>query len=105
MPTSTSLKGLHTLKTIQTKKRDSENHKENSDYLKLFMLEKERTRLRNEQTRLTLRMENLNLRLKEIDDFYEATLGIKSKTSSGEIADQESAEEPKKEWKTISINY
>lgn len=105
MPTSNSLKGMHSLRTIQTSRRDSDTHKENSDYLKLFMLEKERTRLRNEQIRLKLRLETLSDRLKEIDEFYAVTLGNKENaTSEGELGEAPNAEE-KKEWKTMPIKY
>lgn len=105
MPTSNSLKGLHSLRTIQTMRKDAETEKENSDYLKLFMLEKERTRIRNEQIRLTLRLEILNTRLKEIEEFYAATLGLKSDKNSNAPETAEEEPEPKKEWNTIPLKY
>jgi len=106
MPTSNSLKGMHSLRTIQTSKRDSETHKENADYLKLFMLEKERTRLRNEHTRLSLRLETLNDRLREIDEFYAITLGTKeTRPLENDTIDNEASEEKKVEWKTMPIKY
>ena len=105
MPTSNSLKGMHSLRTIQTTRRDSETHKENANYLKLFMLEKERTRLRNEQIRLSLRLETLNDRLREIDDFYAVTLGTKESTASKNDLDEDEKAEEKTEWKTMPIKY
>jgi hypothetical protein len=105
MPTSNSLKGMHSLRTIQTTRRDSETHKENANYLKLFMLEKERTRLRNEQIRLSLRLETLNDRLREIDDFYAVTLGTKESTASKNDLDEDEKAEEKPEWKTMPIKY
>jgi len=105
MPTSNSLKGMHSLRTIQTTRRDSETHKENAAYLKLFMLEKERTRLRNEQIRLSLRLETLNDRLREIDEFYAVTLGTKESSASVHVSDEDENAEEKKEWKTMPIKY
>lgn len=105
MPTSNSLKGMHSLRTIQTTRRDSDTHKENSDYLKLFMLEKERTRLRNEQIRLRLRLETLSDRLKEIDEFYAVTLGTKENQASEDELKESTEQEEKKEWKTMPIKY
>ncbi len=105
MPTSNSLKGMRNQRTLQTIRKDNEANKENADFLKLFMLEKERTRLRNEQIRLNLRSEILNARLKEIEEFYTATLG----TKEGSASDDESfeAEKPKEKetWKTMPIKY
>jgi hypothetical protein len=105
MPSSNSLKGMHSLRTIQTTRRDSETHKENADYLKLFMLEKERTRLRNERIRLSLRLETLNDRLSEIDQFYAITLGTKESTSSTDNSEEDEKAEEKPEWKTMPIKY
>jgi predicted nuclease with TOPRIM domain len=105
MPTSNALKGMHSLRTIQTTRRDSDTHKENSDYLKLFMLEKERTRLRNERIRLSLRLETLNDRLKEIDEFYALTLGTKESSSAAETDDEPEEAEVKPEWKTMQLKY
>lgn len=103
MPTSNSLKGMHNLRTIQTKRKDADAYKENSDYLKLFMLEKERTRLHNERVRLLLRLETLNARMKEIEEFYTATLGIQRTAPVEEKCD--GMEPESKEWKTKPINY
>ena len=104
MPTSNSLKGMRSQRTLQTIRKDNEANKENADFLKLFMLEKERTRLRNEQVRLYLRLETLSARLKEIEEFYTATLGsnefVKSKGENIEAAPVE-----KEEWKTMQLKY
>lgn len=103
MPTSNSLRGMRSQRTLQTIRKDNEATKENADFLKLFMLEKERTRLRNEQIRLNLRNDILSARLKEIEEFYTATLGSKEDHSSRNENIEEVA--PKEEWKTMSIKY
>lgn len=96
---------MRSQRTLQTIKKNSDANKENSDYLKLFMLEKERTRLRNELIRLNLRNEILNARLKEIDEFYAATLGTKENAASGSADEGEVRQEEKKEWQTMPIKY
>ncbi len=104
MPISNTVKGLHNLRTLQSKRKDADIYKENADYLKLFMLEKERTRLHNEQIRLVLRLDTINSRIKEIEEFYDTILGKKEVSSCVENKLSSEPEE-KKEWKTIPIKY
>jgi hypothetical protein len=105
MATSNSLRGMRSQRTLQTIRKDNEATKENADFLKLFMLEKERTRLRNEQIRLNLRNDILSARLKEIEEFYTATLGSNEFTTPK--AESMDAEKPaeKEEWKTMPLKY
>lgn len=105
MPTSNSLKGMRSQRTLQTIRKDNEANKENADFLKLFMLEKERTRLRNEQIRLNLRSETLNARLKEIEEFYTATLGTKESPASEDESYEAEKPKEKEVWKTMPIKY
>ncbi len=105
MPTSNSLKGMRSQRTLQTLRKDNEANKENADFLKLFMLEKERTRLRNEQTRLNLRNEILTERLKEIEEFYVATLGSNEFVNRKEEAIEAPKPAEKEEWKTMPLKY
>jgi len=104
MKGSTSLKGVHGIKSMQSIKKDAEYDSQNPDFLRLYMLEKERTRLRNERTRLQLRLEPIEARLKEIEEYYTATLGTKNNAGSDENQDTDQDDE-KKEWKTVGINY
>lgn len=104
MPISNSLKGMRSQRTLQTIRKDAEANRENADYLKLFMLEKERTRLRNEMIRINLRSEVVTARLKEIEEFYTATLGIKEELPE-EQKKTEEVEPEKKAWKTMPIKY
>jgi len=104
MKGSTSIKGIHSIKSMQSIKKDAEENSENPDFLKLYMLEKEQTRLRNEQTRLQIRLEPIEARLKEIEEYYTASLGTKINTGSGKkqgtIQDDE-----KSDWETVEIKY
>jgi len=102
MKGSTGLKGSHSIKTMQSLKKDAEFKGENRDFLKLYMLEKERTRLRSEQKRLELRLEPIMERLKEIDAYYVETLGSKMDGVDDQITDQE---EDKIQWRTVGISY
>jgi hypothetical protein len=99
MPASNSLKGLRNLKTIHTKKKENQ-----SNFLKLYILDKERMRLRNEQIRLNLRLEIINDRLKEIEDFSRSVIEIeeppKKQTKTEEIQEQEG-----QQFKTVSFDY
>jgi hypothetical protein len=104
MKGSTALKGIHSIKSIQSSKKDSECHGENPDFLRLYMLEKERSRLRNERKRLQLRLEPVEARLKEIEEYYTATLGKKNNTGSFDFQD-ENQDDEKMEWKTVEIKY
>lgn len=99
MKGSTALKGSHSIKTMQSLKKDAEFKCEDRDFLKMYMLEKERTRLRSEQKRLELSLVPILERLREIEAYYKETLG--SKLDSVETAEQEE----KIEWKTIGISY
>lgn len=105
MKGTNSLKGSHSIKTMQSLKKDAErNTQKGPDFLNLYMLEKERTRLRSERTRLLLRLEPIESRLKEIDAYYTDTLGIKGNDCSNENQNTEQGEE-EIEWKTVGINY
>lgn len=104
MKGSTSLKGIHSIKSMQSTKKDAEYNSQNPDFLRLYMLEKERTRLRNEQTRLQLRLQPIDARLKEIEEYYSASLG--TKTNAGSDKNQGIYQDDEKmEWKTVGINY
>ena len=79
-------------------------NKEDSDFIKLYMLEKERTRLKSEEIRIIQRLEIIQGRLREIQVYYDE--------KAGEMHVPEAANERKKskkvenkEWKTMSIDY
>jgi predicted nuclease with TOPRIM domain len=99
MAISRSLKGMHNLKTMHTRKKEKE-----SNYLKLYILDKERTRLRSEQIRLNLRLEVINERLKEIEDFHKSVVEQKQPETDNNQPDPEKTVKGK-QWKTMSIDY
>ena len=105
MKGTNSLKGSHSIKTMQSLKKDSEtSSQQGPDFLKMYMLEKERTRLRSERTRLLLRLDPIEARLKEIDAYYVDTLGPTIANCSTNNQNNEQ-DEDKIEWNTVGINY
>jgi predicted nuclease with TOPRIM domain len=104
MKGSTSIKSIHSIKSMQSIKKDAQENSENPDFLKLYILEKERTRLRNEKKRLQLRLEPIEARLKEIQEYYADSLGTKTNTGSDKFQSTEQEDE-KTEWETVGINY
>ncbi|MEI6089162.1 MAG: hypothetical protein WCR42_01805 [bacterium] len=102
MPEPSTIKGLQSLKTMGTAKKNAIPDK-NTDFLKLYMLEKERTRLRNEQKRILLRLETINGRLKVIQNFYDEQSVVLQNFSNTESNQNSSDNE--KEFKTMSIDY
>jgi hypothetical protein len=104
MKGSTSLKGIHSIKSIQSIRKDADENSKNPNFLKLYMLEKERTRLQKEKKGMHLRLEPIDARLKEISEYYSASLG--KRTQSGSDKNQgTSPDDEKPEWKTVGINY
>ncbi len=71
--------------------------KEDSNYLKLFMLDKERARIRMEHERLTIRLEILNRRLEEIEGFFSEFHEIEKEHESESKSDTE--------WNTMHVSY
>lgn len=74
------------------------------NYLELYMLDKEKDRLRNEEKRIILRLETLNNRLKEIQEFFDEKLGQVQNPDPLENS-QKTSNEEKTDFKTMSIDY
>ncbi len=91
MNTSNSIRKMHDLRTIRSIR------KEDSNYLTLFMLDKERARIRMEHARLTNRLEILNRRLGEIEEFFSEFRETETKHESGSKTDPD--------WNTIDVSY
>lgn len=91
MNTSKSIKGMQHVRTIQSLR------KEDSNYLKLFMLDKERARIRMEHERLTIRLEILNRRLGEIEEFFSEFHKIEKEHEPESKSDTE--------WNTMHVSY
>jgi len=106
MPAVNIIKGMQSVRTMG-KVKSSAIPDKSSDYLKLYMLEKERTRLEKERKRLLSRLESVETRLKDIKEFYDNTEQIRNSTSNPE---QDGNKRKKKDnvkpkWKTMSIDY
>ena len=104
MPISSAIKGLQSIKSMQNVVKSGIPNKEDSDFIKLYMFEKERTRLKSEETRILLRLEIIQDRLKEIQNYYDEKAGEMHTPGSRE-PNQKKTEEVKPDFKTISIDY
>lgn len=100
MATSRALKGMHNLRTMHTRKKEKD-----SNYLKLYILDKERTRLRSEQIRLNQRMEIINDRLNEIEEFHKSVVGQEQTEDNQQDKGSIKKDEQGKQWKTMEIDY
>jgi hypothetical protein len=107
MRNSADLKGIHSSKTMGSAKlRSIPKGNSNSNYLDLYLLEKEKERLLKELKRIETRREQIQYRLDEIikemgeDSKEKVTVKEKPRTfiTTGK-------KEKKKEWKTIDISY
>ena len=103
MPDVNAIKGLQSLRTMGTAKKSAILDK-NSDFLKLYMLVKERTRLHNEEKRILLRLDAINNRLKDIQEFYEEKTG-QVQNPKQKKNKQKNNDEEKTDFKTMSIDY
>jgi hypothetical protein len=104
MPISSGIKGLQSIKSMQTVVKSGIPNKEDSDFIKLYMLEKERTRLKSEEIRIIQRLEILQNRLKEIQLYYDEKASEMHVEPPSKKAEK-SKKDDKKEWKTMSIDY
>jgi len=104
MPISSAIKGLQSIKSMQNVVRSGIPNKEDSDFIKLYMFEKERTRLKSEEIRILLRLEFIQGRLQEIQDYYDEKAG-QMQTSEPKEPTQKKTEEVKSDFKTMSIDY
>ncbi len=99
-----SIKGLQSIKSMQSVVKSGIPNKEDSDFIKLYMLEKERTRLKSEEIRIIQRLEIIQGRLKEIQLYYDEKAGDMHAPEPVEKS-KKSKKDDKKEWKTMSIDY
>jgi len=104
MPISTAIKGLQSIKSMQGVVKSGIPNKEDSDFIKLYMLEKERSRLKSEEIRMLQRLEIIQGRLKEIQLYYDEKAGEMHTPEPVEKSNK-AKKDGKKEWKTMSIDY
>jgi len=108
-----SLKGLHALRTMQSVKKRSIPRIENSAYLDLYMLQKEKDILLKENERLLKKMEQINKHIEEIDEeinkLQELEITKQAETDKGlkknNFTQNTQKQEEKKEWKEMSLDY
>ncbi len=99
MPITSTIKGLQNIKSMQTVVKSGIPNKEDSEFIKLYIFEKERTRLKSEEIRLLLRLEIIRDRLQEIQQFYD-----KKAVDMQNIGGEEPVKE-KSDWKMMSMEY
>ncbi len=104
MPISSAIKGLQSIKSMQSVVKSGIPNKEDSDFIKLYMFEKERTRLKSEETRILMRLEIIQGRLKEIQDYYDEKAGDMHSTVPTVSAGKKE-KEGKPDFKSMSIEY
>ena len=105
-----SLKGIHGVGTMQSRKKRSIPRVQSSTYLDLYMLDKEKERLLKEDGKLSMRKDGIRKRLEEIEhetsriqDAESITKAAKSTNSSGRAFAQTNG--AKKEFKTMALTY
>ena len=71
MPISSAIKGLQSIKSMQNVVKSGVPLKEESDFIKLYMLEKEKQRLMAEESKILCRLDYVQNRLRIIENIYE----------------------------------
>ena len=104
MPISSAVKGMGSIKTIHTTKNTTIPNNEGSDFIKMYMLEKEKQRLLSEEKMLSLRQNTIQNRLQEIQLYYHAkSIQLRDQELSGN--EMNSASNENEAFKTMSIDY
>lgn len=104
MPITSAIKGLQSIRSMQNVSKSGIPNKEESDFIKLYMFEKERTRLKSEEIRILLRLEFIQGRLKEIQNYNDEKAG-EMQSPEQLKDDQKKPVEVKSDFKTLSIDY
>jgi hypothetical protein len=104
MPISSAIKGLQNIKSMQGVVKSGIPNKEESDFIKLYLLEKERSRLKSEEIRLLLRLEIIQNRLREIQEYNDEKAGEMA-SQDKPVKETKPDEVQKSDFKTLSINY
>ena len=105
MPISSAIKGLQSIKSMQGVVKSGIPNKEDSDFIKLYLFKKERTRLKSEEIRILQRLEIIQGRLNEIQLYYDEKAGQMTVPGAQAKAPVQKDEAPKSEFKTMSIDY
>lgn len=100
-----SLKGAQSVRTMSTTRKRSIPGCMNSNYLELFMLEKEKERLLMERNRLSLKMDVVHARLEEMEIEINRLRKVEGLAETSQKKKLEKAKEENAVWKTVSIKY
>lgn len=104
MPTSSAAKGIGSIKSMHNTKKSAISNNGGSDFLKMYMLEKERTRLRSEEILISGRLHIIQIRLNEIQEFYNGqSILLQNHDTVGSC--QTTSDKEKTNFKTMSIDY
>jgi hypothetical protein len=103
MPISSAIKGLQSIKSMQNVNKSGIPNKEESDFIKMYLFEKERTRLKSEEIRILQRLGIIQNRLKEINTFTNEKVGQMQIPEAGKS--KKPKKDEKNDWKTMSIDY
>ncbi len=104
MPISSGLKGLQSIKSMQNVAKSGIPNKEDSEFIRLYMMEKERNRLKSEETKMLQRLEIIQIRLKEIQIYYDEKAG-QMQAPGARVTKAKKTDTPKSDFKTMSIDY
>jgi len=105
MPISSAIKGLQSIKSMQNVVKSGIPNKEESDFIKLYLFEKERNRLKSEEIRVLHRLEIIQNRLKEIQAYNDEKARKMHPSELKEKNKKSKKDEDKEDWKTMSIDY
>jgi len=102
MSITSNIKGVDSLKSIQQINKTAIPKKAKSDFLELYMLEKEKKRLMCEKSKLMHRLNYINSRICYIDGMYDKSAETMKSQS---YENRESNDDELCEIKTITFDY
>jgi len=108
MPISSSIKGIQSIRSLKNVGKSAIPNKEDSDFIKLYVYEKERVRLKTEEIRILQRLDIIQTRLKEIQAFTNIqveALHVPDPDNESTKPKKENKKDDESEWKTLSIDY
>lgn len=103
MPISSAIKGLQSIKSMQNIAKSAIPDKEESDFIKMYLFEKERARLNTEKIRILQRLEIIQNRLNDILAYTDEKAG--QMHTSEQSGRKNTTEDVRPDFKTISIDY
>ncbi|NTU53489.1 MAG: hypothetical protein HGA97_07295 [Chlorobiaceae bacterium] len=101
MPILNQKKGVSHIKTLHTVKKKSGKNGNNTNFLDLYMLEKEKSRLMCEETNILNRLDYIQDRIKTINNIYEKSSHLLQIENNNSINDENDSPE----ITTIQIGY